>query len=141
MDGFFFDEAPGDYNQINSDYMRTAFQYVKSLSDLGPGVQQVITNPGVLVDARFYRWADKINVFEDYFSAYSPITLSKISASYRAQSTIMIHNFTGSLGDQKGIVRTLATQGGIAGVFISDGKDYDVASSVWNQFCCEMMSA
>jgi len=137
MEGIFFDEAPGEYTQDNINYMSTVYDTVKSV--MGPGFSNVITNPGVVVDDRFYDYADTINAFEDYYSAFSPVhTLAKIPQAFRARTSMMIHDFDGSTEDQNSVVQTLAVADGVQGLFISTVTHYDDVSTVWTEFCQDM---
>ena len=141
LDGIFLDEAPAEYSSTTLNYMRAVYQYVKNTTGKGGGsnnFQHVTANPGVIVNKRFYQYADTINVFEDFYSEYTPTTLQTFLPAYRSQSSVMIHNFSGTLAQQKALVQSLI-RGGVAGLFISNGGiNYNTVSTIWSQFCSDM---
>lgn len=137
MAGIFFDEAPSTWTQTAFDYMENVTRYAKTI--MGPGFNNVIFNPGVLADCRYYDIADTINAFENYHSAYiSSSTAAGVPAAYRSRSTAMIHGYKGSTEDLGSLVQDLIVSGGWQGLFISDQEEYSMASTKWDSFCGEM---
>ncbi|KAI9744745.1 MAG: hypothetical protein M1818_001670 [Claussenomyces sp. TS43310] len=139
MDGIFFDEAPSTYTKTKYTTMQTVTQYANTT--VSPPLKNIIYNPGVVPDSRYYALATTINAFEDYYSNWSPSSYSTVPAQYRAQSTMLIHDFTDNLSQQNAVVQNVIAQGGWQGLYINNQSDYSDMSDLWASFCADMTSA
>lgn len=123
IDGILFDEAPTTMSRL--PYMREVYQLTKSTLTRG---DTVWTNPGTVVDGRFFAVADLINTFEDSHENWR--TVSHIQKQYRAKSTVMIHTYRGSPATLEEDIAAAAVAGYHAALFTTR-PGYESLSSMW----------
>ena len=89
VDGIFVDEAPTDL--VYLDHMSTIYGHVK---DTLTGSNTVWTNPGVPIDAAFYKVADLVNAYENSYDDWINNNGSNaIPKEQHSKSTVMIHSY------------------------------------------------
>ena len=88
----------------------------------------VWTNPGTVVDGRFFAVADLINTFEDSHANWQTIT--HIPQERRAKSTVMVHTYQGSGTTLKDDVASVVALGYRSGLFTTR-SGYESLSSMW----------
>ncbi|KAK6340650.1 hypothetical protein TWF696_008974 [Orbilia brochopaga] len=155
VSGIFVDEAPGELGtgKMHLDYMELLFCGVKR-AFASVGLQgYLITNPGRIVDAAFYKYADSIVSYEAAFRTMScPDTLftsvdrkmSPGTATWR--QSVLVHSFDGSRRQHSELVKMLVDQG-VGEVYVttcdpSKGEgDYSRYSDYWEDFVSEMEKA
>ncbi|GAB7345277.1 hypothetical protein MBLNU457_3640t1 [Dothideomycetes sp. NU457] len=124
ISGIFFDEAPTALSSLT--YMREVYQLTKSTLTKG---NTVWTNPGTVIDGRFFAVADLINTFEDSHEKWQ-IT-AHIPQQYRAKSTVMIHTYRGSLATLEEDTVAAAAAGYHSALFTTR-PGYESLSSMWH---------
>lgn len=134
VSGIFFDEAPSQFTDETSSYMKS----ITSLARTAIGRRTHIAfNPGVPVSASFYDFADTINIFEDSWANFNLTTLDVVDWDILSQSTYLIHSFTGNRDDQIDLVDNL-TDSNIGGMLITTQPGYTALSSLWWELCEDM---
>ena len=123
--GIFFDEAPTTLSCLT--YMREIYQHTKSTLTRG---DTVWTNPGTVVDDRFFAVADLINTFEDSHENWQ--TMAHIPQQYRAKSTVMIHSYQGLPATLKEDT-TAAAAAGYHSALFTTRPGYETLSSMWHE--------
>lgn len=133
--GIFFDEVTSIATNDTISYMSNITTFAKS--SLGPGRQHVSFNPGVAVDPVFYDMADTINIFENAWSEFNITAVSMLPWDVLANSTYVIHNFTGDEAMQADLVSNL-TEANVSGLLITTQDSYNQISTLWPAFCDAM---
>ncbi|EPS44063.1 hypothetical protein H072_1921 [Dactylellina haptotyla CBS 200.50] len=155
VDGIFVDEAPGELgeNKSNLVYLQTLSGAVKQAFEAVDLQGYLVTNPGIIVDKAFYKYADSIVSYEAAFKTMiSPDTLftsanKKLSPGTTTdRQTVLIHSFDGSRRKQSELLQMLVNKG-IGEVYVttcdpSKGEgDYSRYSEYWEDFVAEMERA
>ena len=135
VSGIFFDEAPSSVTNDTLSYMSTITTYAKTA--LGAGKDHITFNPGVAVDASFYDIADTINIFENSWAAFNLTALNAVQWDLLANSTYVIHNFTGGDSLQADLISNL-TDSNVGGMLITTQSGYTAMSDLWAEFCEEL---
>lgn len=133
--GIFFDEVTSVATSDTISYMANITNFAKK--SLGPGRQHISFNPGVPVDQVFYEHADTINVFENAWSEFNLTELGMLPWDMLANSTYVIHNFTGDKCLQADLVSNL-TESNVSGLLITTQDSYNEISTLWPEFCNSM---
>jgi len=123
VQGIFFDEAPSTLSCLA--FMREVYQNTKSTLTKG---NTVWTNPGTVVDGRFFAVADLINTFEDNHANWQTITHTP--QEHRTKSTVMIHTYQGSATTLEEDVAWAIAAGYRSGLFTTR-SGYESLSSMW----------
>lgn len=124
ISGIFFDEAPTTLSCLT--YMREIYQLTKSTLTKG---NTVWTNPGTVVDSRFFAVADLINTFEDCHENWE--SKEHIPQQHRTKSTVMIHTYRGSSATLKDDTAAAAAAGYHSALFTTR-PDYESLSAMWH---------
>ncbi|KAI4716760.1 hypothetical protein E4T48_07042 [Aureobasidium sp. EXF-10727] len=131
LDGIFVDEAP--YETKYLPYMKDLQTYIHKT--MPKSHQEVWTNPGIPIDAKFYEYADYVNAYENSYADWSSGGGNKkIPECLRQKSTVMIHDFPVNANaklnsDVKNIVAA-----GYNGTFITTSSGYEEFSASWSQY-------
>lgn len=133
--GIFFDEVTSIATNDTISYMSNITTFAKS--SLGPGKAHVSFNPGVAVDPIFYDMADTINIFENTWSEFNITAVGLLPWDVLANSTYVIHNFTGDEALQADLVSNL-TESNVSGLLITTQDSYNEISTMWSAFCDSM---
>ncbi|KAK4986363.1 hypothetical protein LTR50_005341 [Elasticomyces elasticus] len=134
MDGIFFDEAPSSASLV--PYMQSVSTYAKTTMTRG---NITVFNAGVNVDTGYYQYTDYVNVFENTYAAWtaSGSGVNSIPTTYRAKSTIMVHDYTASTTQLNTDV-TNVVNAGIAGQLFTTQTDYNVWSTQWSNYVADL---
>ncbi|KKY15753.1 putative cell surface spherulin 4-like protein [Phaeomoniella chlamydospora] len=139
MDGIFFDETPSTYTSAAASYMSTISARVKS--SLGSANNYIVFNPGVVVDSRYYNYANLVVAWENYAKYFSTSSsISAIPKAVRAKTAVILHHFTGTTTTQKTIINNIVNQG-VKGVYITSSSDFTSYPQLWTSFCSTLRSA
>lgn len=104
VEGIFVDEAPSKPDKLL--YMRDVWSHARTAFD---GKVAVWTNPGVVIDASFYDYADLVNAFENTADCwFGQKSEEGIPLPLRPKSSVMLHSFPGSGGDLQKALSKLA---------------------------------
>jgi len=137
VDGIFLDEASTNISYV--PYMANLYTYIKQTLPRNTGAT-VITNPGVNIDASFYKYADYVNAFENVEAVWSQQGSSSIPATVRAKSTVVIYSYDASDATMLQDIESMG-EAGIAGCFISAQDNYSTMSTSWSTFVATMANA
>ncbi|THY23557.1 hypothetical protein D6D00_06142 [Aureobasidium pullulans] len=130
LDGIFVDEAPYETKYLS--YMKDIHTYVHKT--MPKSHQQVWTNPGIPIDAKFYEYAEYVNAYENSYADWTAGGKNKIPECLRQKSTVMIHDYPKNSNaklntDTKNIVAA-----GYNGTFITTSSGYEEFSTSWAQY-------
>jgi hypothetical protein len=146
MDGIFFDEIATGFDSTYFSNLQSAVSLAHSSS-----LPKVIFNPGQIPDSRYYSLADYVIAYEGPLSsatnAYDRSKIAALSAAQRANSSVVIHTYTGTEADQKALVSDLVGLGvgsvdvtTLVGTTASDNP-YGGYSALWTQFVSDFVAA
>lgn len=134
VEGIFFDETPSAPESLA--YMKSVAAYTKNT--LRDGNRTVIMNPGTTPNPSYYNIADYISAYE---AAYTTTTsgngqltaLSAIPPARAATSCVIVHSYSAGVAQMR--KDTLAfVETGVGGLFLTEGLDYNVWASWWEEF-------
>lgn len=137
IDGIFFDEVPSTTATTTISYLQSISDYTRT--QLPAPRAGVIFNPGVVVDASFYNYADMIVAFENSYSAFSASSITAVPAAVRSKSAFIIHGSSTSASVQQCVVSQL-TSNNIKAMDITTTDGYTDWSTLWENFCNQMAS-
>lgn len=146
MDGIFFDEIATGYDATYFSNLQAAVNLAHSSS-----LSKIIFNPGQVPDSRYYELADYVIAYEGPLSsatnAYDRSKIAALSAGLRANSSVVIHTYTGTESEQNALVGDLVGLGvgslditTLVGTSASDNP-YGGYSALWTQFVSEFGAA
>jgi hypothetical protein len=127
MAGLFIDDAPNDYSTSHFNFMKALYTAARSHS-----FYPVVSNPGTIVDTRYYAAADNIVIFEDVYSNFADADVTSLPAAYRGNSSVVVIDYTGTAAAQTTLVNQLVTAG-FGGVDVST-VEYFGWSKYWTSF-------
>jgi Spherulation-specific family 4 len=119
--GIFFDEVDNTNAGTNYTYYQSVAAYART--KLGSSALTVFNMGAKPASNSYFALCSTIVVSETTFATYTGSSLStKIPAGYAGQSSLLVHDFTGTAA-------TLAS-------YIHDIKAYGVESTYWSSDCC-----
>ena len=133
VSGIFLDEAPSAPDLVG--HMREIYDHARASLSRG---STVWTNPGVAVNAAYFRAADLINVFENTHEQWD----GHVPASddlLRGKSTVMIHTYRGGSVQLKRDTAGLIAKGYHGGM-ITTKAGYEAFSDSWLEFVKEIQT-
>ncbi|KAA8564769.1 hypothetical protein EYC84_010541 [Monilinia fructicola] len=125
--GIFFDDCVSNWNTTTSVWMSNiATQtHARNLS--------VTLNPGVVADPAFFNIADGVLMLEDHYNASKALaSVNAVPANERAKSSVIFHEFSGTAGEQEGLVKGIVGAG-IGSLYVTTAG-YATESALWMQF-------
>ena len=133
LNGIFVDETPASLDFL--DYMTSINDKIKSTMTTG---NLVWTNPGVAVDASFYKIADMINAYENTYDYWMNQggNLS-IPQAMRSKSTVMVHSYPSNTHTMASDVDELVDAGYYGGLLIVNDQ-YSSFDAMWPTFTKEV---
>ena len=135
LDGIFFDEAPTVY----SDSIYTNFQTATKLAR-SSNLPKVIFNPGAIADTKYFALADYIIMFEGAYSNFDASKISALSQATRANSSVIIYDYTGAEADHGTLVDKLVDMG-VGSLDITTANNYKDWSALWAAFTQQVSDA
>jgi len=133
LNGIFVDETPASLDFL--DYMTSIHDKVKSTMTTG---NLVWTNPGVAVDASFYKVADIVNAYENTYDHWmNQGGNSSIPQAMRSKSTVMLHSYPSNTHTMASDVDELVDAGYYGGLLIVNDQ-YSSFDAMWPTFTKEV---
>jgi hypothetical protein len=129
--GLFVDEAPHETSDDSINYMKEIHDYVRSKPSTSNF--QIWTNPGTIVDAQYYQYADTVTAFEDTHDAWMTPERKAIPWDLHSQSSVMIRNWDGQSQGPAAQAQILIQRGFKSG-FVWGNEDYTEWSGAWKTF-------
>ncbi|GAB7350155.1 hypothetical protein MBLNU459_g0822t1 [Dothideomycetes sp. NU459] len=133
--GIFVDESTEDTAQLN--YMKKLGASIRTT--MPAAARRIWTNPGVVVDARFYAYADTVNFFEDSWTVWQATGSKLLPAALHANSSVMILGYNGTAAVLATQAQKLVNAGYRSG-FVMNDSSYEVFDPVWGKFAADVMN-
>lgn len=128
LDGIFVDEAPDNLQHL--EYMQNVHA---AITNALPASAKIWTNPGCIVDASFYDYADRITAFESDFDAWMNPDRETIPWDLHSKTSVMIIDYSGQADGPAAQAQILVERGFQSG-FLYGTEGYQDFSSTWQQF-------
>ncbi|TVY58976.1 Spherulin-4 [Lachnellula cervina] len=135
LDGIFFDEAPSAYDTSIYTNLQTATALARS-SDL----RRVIFNAGAVADTQYFALADYIIMYEGAYANFDAGAIGALAQAVRANSSVVVYDFTLAEADQKTFVDQLVGMG-LGSFDITTTGSYSELSALWAAFTQQVSSA
>lgn len=128
LDGIFVDEAPDSTEHL--EYMQNVHSAIRNAL---PSSAKIWTNPGCIVDASFYEYADRITAFESDFEHWMDPTRETIPWDLHEKTSVMIINYDGQSAGPAEQAKILVERGFQSGLLYGT-EGYQKVSKTWQDF-------